>query len=123
MANADDGTVVTNGVPFIQFEVGMEIVKFATAVPAEGGDYTRFGTELASAQLAIALAARGDDAGVDLLHERIQKLHQVANPNCDATSANFFKVRDLLTEREQAFLPSARIVVGLTYQAAEASRR
>ena len=106
----------------IQFEVGRIKLNEATDILAADGRPTREATELAAAQLAIAIAVSSDDTPiVPSLAERIEALHASKNPNSLPSGSNFFTVDELLSVRERPFLGAARTVVGLIYQAARYS--
>lgn len=63
-------------------------------------------TALASAQLAVALAALPD--APDLIQDRISR----------AVPTDGLEPRSLLTKREEQFMPAAEVIVGLVYDEA-----
>ncbi len=71
---------------------------------------TSLGVQLAAAQLAISLAS--EEGAATLISARIQEVGEIRD-DVDPFA--------LLSDKEQSFLPAARAVVGVLYEAAEAS--
>jgi hypothetical protein len=79
---------------------------------------TRALLELAAGQTAIALAISGSEIPiVASLKDRVAVRQSEAIPS-DIPELDKFCIEYLLTPEEAAFLPTARVIVGLTYQAA-----
>ena len=102
----------------IQYEVVLNsVLNEADLLHDQDGVLQRQRLEAASAQLAIALAA-GDEQGIpniESLYDRIILHRDIHDPNRTGKTISMYEV---LNDRELAFLPAARTVVGLTYQAA-----
>lgn len=103
------GVQINTGEALNKLDGGMQ-----HATGAHDGLFAPQNLELAAAELAIALAIGPHDDPTNFsLREAILELQDEAISHGDT-----FRIEDVLSDREKAFLPAARNIVGLTYQAA-----
>lgn len=106
---------IQTGLP-IQPEVALHKLLHSGDLAADDGDVTRESQELAAAQLAICLAVKDQvTPHVPKLEHRISEHNDATNPD---GKPGRFTVDEVLDDTERSYLPAARVIVGLTYQAA-----
>jgi hypothetical protein len=103
----------------MQFDVASAVLSGARDVVRADGHEPRQSLELAAGQMAIGMSTSPDNAsGVVLIEDAIERYRQKASPERKDDESNFFTIEDVLSEEARVFLPAARVIVGLTYQAA-----